>query len=94
MTLIWKNKLFLRHFILYRRQALFEQVHAAEDFSVFKRMMLRKNVELELQALEMIQKRNGVIPDILKPGEETKINYTVSAHAERDEEMLLQEVLR
>ncbi|XP_071833301.1 cilia- and flagella-associated protein 36-like isoform X2 [Apostichopus japonicus] len=74
--------------------ALFEQVHAAEDFSVFKRMMLRKNVELELQALEMIQKRNGVIPDILKPGEETKINYTVSAHAERDEEMLLQEVLR
>ncbi|PIK57081.1 putative coiled-coil domain-containing protein [Apostichopus japonicus] len=34
------------------------------------------------------------IPDILKPGEETKINYTVSAHAERDEEMLLQEVLR
>lgn len=69
-------------------------MHAAEDFEVFKRMMLRKNVELELQALEMIQKRNGVIPDIVKPGEETKVSYSVSAFAEKDEEMLLQEVLR
>lgn len=74
--------------------ALLEQVQAAQDFDVFKRLMLRKNVELELQALQMIQKRNGVIPDVLKPGSETSVAYSTSANTDNDEEMLLQEVLR
>lgn len=41
---------------------------AANDFEVFKRMMCQKNVELQLQALEMIAQRcGGSIPDSLLP---------------------------
>ena len=37
------------------RQGLFEQVYAAEDFTVFTRMMTQKNIELQLQALELLR---------------------------------------
>ena len=33
------------------------QVWAAEDFEIFKRMMIQKNIELQLQALELLQQR-------------------------------------
>ena len=36
---------------------LFPQVWAAEDFEIFKRMMIQKNIELQLQALELLQQR-------------------------------------
>ena len=36
-------------------QAVFEQIWAAEDFEIFKRMMVQRNIELELQALQLIQ---------------------------------------
>lgn len=42
-------------------QAVFEQLWAAEDFEIFKRMMIQKNVELELQALEIVRKRQGKV---------------------------------
>ena len=38
-------------------QALFEQVWAADDYEIFKRMMIQKNIELQLQALELLQQR-------------------------------------
>ena len=35
----------------------FEQVWAADDYEIFKRMMIQKNIELQLQALELIQQK-------------------------------------
>jgi hypothetical protein len=48
-------------------QTLFEQVWAANDYEIFKRMMIQKNVELQLQALEMIQQRYGITPQSFLP---------------------------
>ena len=31
-------------------------------------MMVKKNLDLELQALHMIQQRNGVVPKVFKSG--------------------------
>ena len=39
------------------QHGLFEQVWAADDFEIFKRMMTQKNIELQLQALELLQQR-------------------------------------
>merc|ERR1719410_1721471 len=49
------------------QQGLFEQVWAADNYEIFKRMMIQKNIELQLQALELIQQRYGVLPDSLQP---------------------------
>lgn len=49
------------------RQGLFEQVYAAEDFTVFTRMMTQKNIELQLQALELLRAKYGVLPMSLQP---------------------------
>merc|ERR1712209_334470 len=46
---------------------LFEEVWAADDFEIFKRMMIQKNIELQLQALELLQQRYGVLPESLQP---------------------------
>jgi hypothetical protein len=42
-------------------------VWAANDYEIFKRMMIQKNVELQLQALEMIQQRYGITPQSFLP---------------------------
>jgi hypothetical protein len=34
------------------------KVWAADDFEIFKRMMIQKNIELQLQALELLQQRS------------------------------------
>ena len=51
-------------------QLQFEQLWAAEDFHMFSRMMTRTNFELQLQALELLQHRHGVIPASLLPGDQ------------------------
>lgn len=33
------------------------QVWAADDYEIFKRMMIQKNIELQLQALELLQQK-------------------------------------
>ncbi|XP_078260997.1 cilia- and flagella-associated protein 36 isoform X2 [Rhinoraja longicauda] len=67
---------------------VFQPVVAADDFQVFKSLMLQKNVELQLQALRMIQERNGVLPECLTDGED-KIS-----ELEQQELRILREVLR
>ncbi|XP_060686930.1 cilia- and flagella-associated protein 36 isoform X2 [Hemiscyllium ocellatum] len=69
-------------------QPVFQPVLAAEDFQVFKSLMLQKNIELQLQALRMIQERNGVLPECLTDGED-KIS-----ELEQQELRILREVLR
>lgn len=73
-------------------QGLFEQIWAADDYEVFKRMMTQKNVELELQVLQQIQERNGVVPESLKPGPESSTLFSVPY--DKSEEEILNEVLR
>lgn len=43
---------------------LFEQIWAANDYEMFVKMMTHKNVELQLQALELIERRYGAMPHL------------------------------
>ncbi|CAH0550176.1 unnamed protein product [Brassicogethes aeneus] len=46
---------------------LFEQIWAANDYEMFKRMMTQRNVELQLQALELIEQKYGITPQSFIP---------------------------
>ncbi|KAJ8953037.1 hypothetical protein NQ314_007411 [Rhamnusium bicolor] len=48
-------------------QNLFEQIWAANDYEMFKRMMTQRNVELQLQALELIERKYGITPQSFIP---------------------------
>ncbi|KAG6452453.1 cilia- and flagella-associated protein 36 [Manduca sexta] len=52
----------------YRR--LFEQIWAANDYDMFVKMMTHKNVELQLQALELIERRYGAMPNLFSSDSE------------------------
>ncbi|XP_004482020.1 cilia- and flagella-associated protein 36 isoform X2 [Dasypus novemcinctus] len=69
-------------------QAILQPVLAAEDFSIFKAMMVQKNIEMQLQAIRIIQERNGVLPDCLTDGSD------VVSDLEQEEMKILREVLR
>ncbi|XP_054842720.1 cilia- and flagella-associated protein 36 isoform X2 [Eublepharis macularius] len=69
-------------------QAILQPVLAAEDFRLFKEMMVQKNIEMQLQAIKIIQERNGVLPDCLMDGSDA---YT---EIEEEEMKILREVLR
>ncbi|KAL7987222.1 hypothetical protein Chor_006141 [Crotalus horridus] len=69
-------------------QAILQPVLAAEDFRLFKEMMVQKNIEMQLQAIRIIQERNGVLPDCLTDGSDA---YT---ETEEEEMKILREVLR
>lgn len=69
-------------------QAILQPVLAAEDFTIFKSMMVQKNIEMQLQAIRIIQERNGVLPDCLTDGSD------VVSDLEQEEMKILREVLR
>ncbi|KAH0622868.1 hypothetical protein JD844_025654 [Phrynosoma platyrhinos] len=69
-------------------QAILQPVLAAEDFRLFKEMMVQKNIEMQLQAIRIIQERNGVLPDCLTDRSDA---YT---EIEEEEMKILREVLR
>ncbi|XP_037383323.1 cilia- and flagella-associated protein 36 [Talpa occidentalis] len=69
-------------------QAILQPVLAAEDFTIFKAMMVQKNIEMQLQAIRIIQERNGVLPDCLTDGTD------VVSDLEQEEMKILREVLR
>ncbi|XP_065169006.1 cilia- and flagella-associated protein 36 isoform X1 [Atheta coriaria] len=48
-------------------QNTFEQIWAANDYEMFKRMMTQRNVELQLQALELIERKFGRTPESFIP---------------------------
>eukprot|EP00118_Oscarella_pearsei_P007747 m.38677 g.38677 ORF g.38677 m.38677 type:complete len:372 (+) comp32626_c0_seq1:225-1340(+) len=82
-----------------RNHGSFEQVIAANDFEVFKRMMVERNIELELQALEELQKKLGFKPgtfDMIEPEREgSGMVFDQETEAKRieEEERLLQEAI-
>ncbi|XP_057315377.1 cilia- and flagella-associated protein 36-like [Hydractinia symbiolongicarpus] len=69
-------------------QAIYEQLYAAESYETFKRMMIQRNVELQLQALELIKKRQGIAKK--KSKNATKPHQPIS----QSEEEILAEVMR
>ncbi|NXT46486.1 CFA36 protein, partial [Pluvianellus socialis] len=69
-------------------QAILQTVLAAEDFRLFKKMMVQKNIEMQLQAIRIIKERNGVLPDCLTEGSD------VFSEIEQEEMKILREVLR
>lgn len=68
------------------QQALFEQVWAADNYEIFKRMMIQKNIELQLQALELIQQRYGTLPKALLPTEQDG--------EDKDEDHIMAQIVR
>ncbi|XP_051471999.1 cilia- and flagella-associated protein 36 isoform X1 [Apus apus] len=69
-------------------QAILQTVLAAEDFRLFKTMMVQKNIEMQLQAIRIIKERNGVLPECLTEGTD------VFSEVEQEEMKILREVLR
>ncbi|XP_032299712.1 cilia- and flagella-associated protein 36 isoform X2 [Coturnix japonica] len=69
-------------------QAILQTVLAAEDFRLFKKMMVQKNMEMQLQAIRVMKERNGVLPDCLTEGSD------VFSEIEQEEMKVLREVLR
>ena len=65
-------------------QLQFEQLWAADDFDMFVRMMTRTNIELQLQALELLQHHHGVTPASFLPADEIS----------KQERRILEEVIR
>lgn len=64
-------------------QSLFEQIWAANEFEIFKRMMNQKNLELQLQALNMIEQKYGLTPASLTCGND---NFP-------DDEIVMEQIL-
>lgn len=64
-------------------QSLFEQIWAANEFEIFKRMMIQKNLELQLQALNMIEQKYGLTPASLTCGND---NFP-------DDEIVMEQIL-
>ncbi|KAA0193753.1 hypothetical protein HAZT_HAZT000439 [Hyalella azteca] len=65
-------------------QSLFEQVWAADDFDIFKGMMIQKNIELQLQALEILQHRYGLVPQ----------SFVADGALPPDENAIMEQVLK
>ncbi|XP_077300217.1 cilia- and flagella-associated protein 36 isoform X2 [Arctopsyche grandis] len=79
---------------LHFHQRLFEQIWAANDMVVFTRMMTQRNVELQLQALELIEQRSGMMPNSFLPGDigtENDIEYQDASIMEEVKKLSLEE---
>ncbi|CAG7683972.1 unnamed protein product [Allacma fusca] len=78
-----------------------EQLWAAEDFNAFRRLMTRKNIDLQLQSLELLVAKYGVLSPSLRPpnsdpddpsdpnGEEDFLQVVISQILQQDEQQLL-----
>ncbi|ODN02356.1 Cilia- and flagella-associated protein 36 [Orchesella cincta] len=64
-----------------------EQLWAAEDFTSFRRLMTRKNIDLQLQSLELLVAKYGVLSPSLRSGDSEEAT-------EDGEEDFLQVVIR
>ncbi|GBP04127.1 Cilia- and flagella-associated protein 36 [Eumeta japonica] len=64
----------------------FEQVWAANDYDIFVKMMTHKNVELQLQALELIERRFGAVPSVYTTETEDEIPMATQDDQTEDDE--------
>lgn len=72
---------------------VFEQIWAAEDYEIFKRMMVQRNIELELQALHLIQHQQQSAD---KPSQQQKVTPAPAKPPKPvlDDDAILAEVLK
>ena len=78
-------------------QSLLEHVLAAEDFLVFKSVMVRRNISLEQQALQLMQSQLGQSPEAYSPSQgppEGETPLTSVSQKEEEEARILEEVMR
>ena len=76
-------------------QELFEQVLAADDFLLFKSSMVRRNIELELQALNLLKNQMGHSPvayDKDSSATDTGRERTAREREEEDEQIMREAV--
>ena len=72
---------------------MFNELLAAEDFIVFKSMMVQKNIDLELQALTILQKQLGHSPEAYVPSSKSGETETKTSPTHGEDEKILKEVL-
>lgn len=73
-------------------QVLFERILAADDFLAFKAMMVKRNIDLEQQALALLQKQLGHSPEAYQTM--TKEPPRVNRSEKEEEDSTLKEVLQ
>ncbi|CAG2103171.1 unnamed protein product [Medioppia subpectinata] len=57
------------------RQMLFEQIFASNDFTIFVRFMTQRNIELQLQAIEVLAQKFGLVFDSFVPFGQNKEDF-------------------
>ncbi|XP_017844840.2 cilia- and flagella-associated protein 36 [Drosophila busckii] len=69
-------------------QVLFQQIWAANDLKIFIRMMTQRNVELQLQALDLIEKHQ--LARLSAAGESAEANATDVEQSDEDAQLIAQ----
>uniref|UniRef100_A0A914GSP5 Cilia- and flagella-associated protein 36 n=1 Tax=Globodera rostochiensis TaxID=31243 RepID=A0A914GSP5_GLORO len=77
-----------------KERLLLEPIVAAQDFDVFVPMMMRKNIELQLQALKMIEHMNGLLPNSLKLGQEEAAMWNELGDVDETDRFIMISVLK
>ncbi|KAE9550046.1 hypothetical protein FO519_006747 [Halicephalobus sp. NKZ332] len=80
--------------LTFKERVLLEPVVAAQDFNVFVPMMMRKNVELQLQALKLMQHVTGMIPTAMTLAEEDAAIWDMLQEEDECERFILISVIR
>ncbi|EFP00001.1 hypothetical protein CRE_18839 [Caenorhabditis remanei] len=84
----------MRKSIKYGDDVALEPLLAAQNFNVFVPMMMRKNIELQLQALQMIEFMCGLIPSVLQLEDGESLKNMKKLTPEETERYVLISVLR
>ena len=66
------------------KSILFEELWAAEDYEVFIRLMARRNVELQLEALDILAQRYGLVYDVFVPVGASAKHFLSEEHVMRE----------
>ncbi|CAJ0961116.1 unnamed protein product, partial [Mesorhabditis belari] len=77
-----------------KTRATLEPVMAAQDIDVFVPMMCKKNIELQLQALQMIEFMCGLLPSMLSMEEVEEIRKKHDLSTDEMDHILLVAVIR
>ncbi|KAH9420326.1 Cilia- and flagella-associated protein 36 [Dermatophagoides pteronyssinus] len=66
------------------KRILFEELWAAEDYEVFVRLMSKRNVELQLEAMEIFVRKYGLVYDVFVPVGTSPKNFLSEDHILRE----------
>ena len=95
LTSVWTHKYTQINVIIFHHpQELFDQVLATDDFLLFKSAMVRRNIDLELQALAVIEKQMGHSPLVYDKESSDSEENTVGSRKELEEEEMFAEAVR